>query len=318
MVPTPSQPPASKRSARQPSGPEAATRGRRPFDAGAWACRVVWLLLPLTVGGALADALEGRSTPVRAVAAVLAWGAWVLGLLATYVAHPVGLTALRLAGPSALAVAVGSVLVGRPSAAVAALALAGGAGAAVVALHPATADRCVDGASYGPERRVALRVPLPLLVAPLPLAWAAVVFGLSVGPLLLAARQWIVGGAATVFGAALAALAVRSVHGLSQRFIVLVPAGFVLHDRAALLDPVLFSRHALSYIGVAEADTDATDLTLKATGLVVEVRLVQPLEVPLRTGRNDSTMTTVNAVLFSPLRPGRLLSLAAEHNLPVA
>ena len=69
----------------------------------------------------------------------------------------------------------------------------------VLAQAPAVVDRCVDGASYGPERRLALRAPV------CPLGWVHSLspspgFGLSVcsGPLLLAARQWLVGAALTV------------------------------------------------------------------------------------------------------------------------
>ena len=313
---------SSSPSPKQPAGSTGAAGGSgaagagRMTDLGAWLLRVLWLLLPLTVGGIAGDALAGRSQAVRLVAEVLAWSAWTVALVATAIAHPAGLTVLRITAPAVVVGAVAAVVVARPSVPWAVAAVVSAVAAAVVATGAATADRCVDGASYGPERRLALRIPLPLLAGPLPAAWLLVTAGITTGPLLLAARNWPAGIAATLIGFAAAAAGARSIHGLSNRFVVLVPAGFVLHDRAALLDPVLFSRGVLDRLGPAEQGTDATDLTLGATGLVLEARLAEPIGIPLRTGRNDSSMTTVSAVLFSPVRPGRLLEAAAAHGLP--
>lgn len=316
------RPAASSPAASSPAGPGGDAPGdrsasRRLPDLGPWPLRALWLLLPLTVGGALDALLDGRSGYLVATAAVLAWAAWAASLLATLVAHPVSLTVLRVAGPAAAVSGVGAAAIGRPSLPVAVASVAVGLAAGALAVSAGTADRCVDGVSYGSERRLALRIPTPLLAGPLPLAWLAIVVGGAAGPLLLGAQRWVPGGVALVVGWPAAAFAARSLHGLSRRFIVLVPAGFVLHDRAALLDPVLFSRHAMAHIGPALADTDATDLTLGAAGLVIEVRLVQPLDVPRRRGRRDASMDTVDAVLFSPARPGRLLQLAADHDLPI-
>ena len=297
---------------------------------GSWPLRLAWLVVPLTTGAVLEEAAAPRSAAVTWSVAGLAWGAWALGLLAAFVAHPLALSTLRLVAPSVVGVALGSTIVAQPSAGRAAAGLVTAVVAAGLALDPALGDRCVDGASYGSERRLALRVPTSLLWGPLPLAWLGTVLGLSGGPLLLAARQWVLGGMATVVGGAVAAVALRAVHGLSGRMIVLVPAGLVLHDRAALTDPVLFTRDTIAFVGPALAGdaAQAADLTLGATGLALELRLTRPLPLPLRRGRKRAgTATqhatqdpteTVSAVLFSPLRPGHLLSQAQAHGLPVA
>lgn len=294
-----------------------ATPASLPPGLGPWPLRLAWLALPFTVGSSIGEALAPHSAAVRLTAAGLGWALWFVALVATYVAHPLGLTVLRLIGPAALVGGTAACIVGQPVAWVAASTVMLGAAATTLALHPATADRCVDGASYGPEQRVALAVPLPLLLGPLALTWAVAAAGLITGPLLLAARLWVFGTIATALGIGLVFAAVRSVHGLSNRFIVLVPAGFVLHDRAALLEPVLLSRDTLEAIGPAHAGTSALDLTRGAIGLVVQATLSAPLAVPVRTGRRTSTMTTCEAVLFCPWRPGRFLAAAAAHGLPV-
>lgn len=291
----------------------------RAFLAGAWPLRLVWLVLPLSTGDALAGMLDDRSTAVAVTAAVLAWAGWSLGLVATLVAHPLSLTALRVAGPAVAAVGGVSVIATRPSWSTTVAALVASAGAAALALAASQADRCVDAASYGAERRFALRVPSALLAGPLPLAWAAVVGWLVGAPLLAAAGVWWAAAAWAVLGAPLAWAGARALHGLSQRVVVLVPAGMVLLDRATLVDPVLFSRDVMTSIGPADPHraASATDLTLGGAGLVLELRLERPLRVPLRQGRHGADAREVASVLFTPLRPGRLLQAAAGHRLPV-
>ena len=69
--------------------------------------------------------------------------------------------------------------------------------------------------------------------------------GVAAGPLLLAARQWVLGAVALVVGAVAVWWGVRVLHGLSRRWVVFVPAGMVVHDPLALVDPVLVPRAAL-------------------------------------------------------------------------
>jgi hypothetical protein len=286
-------------------------------DPGLWPLRVVWLLLPLVGGPALAHLLDDRSRAVGWVASVLVYGGWTVGLVAALVPHPLGLTTLRVLAPAGVAVAVASGLRAGAEVGPTVAALAGGLVAVSVVANPFTIDALVDGGSYGPERRWALRAPAGLQLGPVPLARAAVVVGLAAGPLLLAAGQWWAGVAALAAGVPLAAAAARALHGLAQRSVIFVPGGLVLHDRAVLTEPVLLPRGAITAIGPAEAGTAATDLTAGAAGLVVEVRLRDAVPASRRRGRREAERVELRAVLISPLRPGALLRAAAERRLPV-
>jgi hypothetical protein len=181
-----------------------------------------------------------------------------------------------------------------------------------------TIDAFVDGASYGAERRWALRIPAALLFGPLPLAWAVIVTGVAAGPLLLASGRWIPGAIAVVVGLPAAAVALRALHGLARRWVVFVPAGFVLVDATTLQQPVLFPRAVVAGIAAAEQGTGATDLTAGALGLVVEVRLVDPVTAGRRVGRRGSEDVVLRAFLISPVRPGALLLAGEAHRLPIA
>lgn len=280
-----------------------------------WLLRVVWLLIPVLAGPGLADALAERSRSVQVVGSLLAWSIWGLALLAMLVPRTVTLTVVRLTVPGAVAVAVWATTAeGSAWAAV-------GLAAAVLALlglaGPGVSDAFVDGSSYGPERRVALRVPTAVLLGPAVLAWMVAGAAVAAGPLLLATQQWTAGGAATVVGLPAIAVVGRQMHLLSRRWLVFVPAGIVVHDPLTLTEPVLVPRHLVARLGPALADSTGLDLTGGALGLALELSTSEPLTVGLRKGREREERTDVTALLVTPTQPGTTLALADERRLPV-
>ena len=172
-------------------------------------------MLPLVAGPAVGDLLDGLSRPVGWVAGGLAALGWAGGLVATLVPHPLGLTALRVLGPAALALAAWAALGGDATVGAGAAAVAAAVVACLTIASGTTIDTFVDGASYGAERRFGLRVPASLLLGPLPLTWAVVVGGIAAGPLLVAAGAPVVGVALVVVGWPLAVGGLRALHGLA-------------------------------------------------------------------------------------------------------
>lgn len=278
------------------------------------ALRVLWAVAPLTAGDALARVLDGRSAAVATAASALLWAGWAAALLAMLVPAPVTLTVTRLltlAGAVvALAALVGDVTV------LSALGAVCVVGAAVVAFAPETGIRFVNGAAYPNERRFPLRVPAPLLLGPLVLASAAVVGGPVAAVLLLAARQWVAGVVLAAACIPVVGVLGRAMHGLARRWVVFVPAGLVLHDPMTLADPVLFPRAAIASFGPATEDTTATDLTQRAFGLALELRVHEPAQVALvHPGRRQTDGVTISAALVTPTRPGEVLAEAARRQI---
>ncbi len=287
---------------------------------GPWLFRFLWLILPISAGPALADALADRSRAVQIVASVLAWVAWGVVLAGSLVPRTVTLTLLRVLAPGAVAL-TGWAAIGaeRPAWALAGIVTA--VAATLVALSPVVADVFVDGSSYGDERRVALRVPVAMALVPVPLAWAVAAASLVTGPLLLAAERWVAGGLATGIGLALFVVVVVRLHVLSRRWLVFVPAGVVVHDPLAVAEPVLLQRHLLRRIGPAPVDAEANgalDLTGGALGLAIELQAAAPFAVGRRRGRDTVETTGVAGVLVTPGRPATMLEIAADRKLPVA
>jgi len=281
---------------------------------GPWLARLTWLALPLVAGPALGDALDGASRPVQLVASIGLWVGWAGVLVATLVPATVTLTVLRIAAPAAVAAAVAATIAGGPSGADVA-ALVGTLLAALATVAPFTVEAFVDGSSYGEERRLPLRVPGVLALGPIPVVWALVVAGIVTGPLLLAARQWVAGAVALVVGALAVWWGVRVLHTLARRWVVFVPAGLVVHDPLALVEPVLLRRGVVTALGPAPADTRALDLTRGALGLALEVRLAEPVPLLVLRGRGRSETVTTGAMLITPSRPGALLTEARDRRL---
>lgn len=286
---------------------------------GRWGVAALWVTLPVVAGPTLADALDDTTSTFSTTVASLVWLTWGAVLAASLVPRVSTLTAVRIAVPAApIALAWAALSVPDPGGGeVAAVTIS--VLAAIVSLAPQTADRFIDGSSYGIERRMALRAPGQLLLGPIELAWLVVVVAVAAGPLLLADTQWVAGALALVVGWPIAFVGVRALHSLAQRWLVFTEAGLVVVDRFALADTLLATRRALVSVGPAPADTDALDLTVRALGLALELRFgeAQTVAPAGRGRRRPPPPVSTRAVLVSPTLPGQVLTEARRRRLPV-
>ncbi len=277
-----------------------------------WGLRALWASLPWSVGWLLREALESASDTLATTAGAGAWAAWAVGLTALLVPHTVSLTAVRILAPGALATACWAAIhTGASAAAVVGLACT--AAAAVGVMSPLVGARFIDATSYGHERRLALRAPAVVLAGALAPTWALTVGGVAAGPLLWATGHGVLGPLLSVAGWLLATAGVRALHSLARRWLVYVPAGLVVHDRMALAEPTLFRRPVIASLGPALAGSDARDLTLGATGLVFELRLVEPVAVTPARSRGGTEK--VGALLLAPTQPAAVLAEARKRRI---
>jgi hypothetical protein len=235
--------------------------------------------------------------------------------VASFVPLPVSLTALRVAAPAALVTVIAAAAAGHGSA------LAAGWTALVLAwvLAPALGEWCVNGPAYPNERRFPLRAPGALLAGPMALTWAVALAGICVGPLLLAAGNWLIGPAAVVVGVPLSVVLLRGLHNLSRRWAVFVPAGMVLHDPLTLVDPVLFRRQTVAGLRPATVGTTALDLTQRAPGLALELTLTEPVSLSLmKPGRRVGQPASTDRLLFTPTRPGVVTDAARARRFKLS
>ncbi|MBS1836923.1 MAG: hypothetical protein JST64_04430 [Actinobacteria bacterium] len=280
-----------------------------------WITRALWLAIPFTLGGLIGDALSGH--PGATASTMAAWGLWALGLFASVVLLPTSLTLLRTIAPLPLLGGVLAALRVDPTT-LGWVGLAVAGVAAVAAMAAEVGADFVDGSSYGDEQRVALRAPAVLLLGPIEAVWVLTAVPLPVAVLLACSGRWVAAGAVAVVGAALAVVGFRILHRLAVRWLVLVPAGVTIVDRMALAEPILLRRSDIVRLGPAPADTAAVDLTVGATGLIVQADLSTPVELVRATRRGATGVPIeVTSLLVAPSRPGRLLAIAEERRIVV-
>jgi hypothetical protein len=283
-----------------------------------WGLAALWAVQPLISGPAFGDSLDARADAFRTAATIGLWGLWALVLLATLVPRTFTLTLIRVAIPASVVAAGWATLAAAEPGWQHGLALASTLAAAVASLAPTTGERFVNGSAYGAERRFPLRAPGLVMLGLVEAVWMAVVAGAVAGPLLLASEQWAAGAAATVVGWPLAVAGTRSLHRLAQRWLVFVPAGLALVDPLTLADAISMPARTLVSIQPALADTTAHDLTAGALGLAVHAAFTELLTIaPLVSSDDGSALVEVNAILFTPTRPGAVLREALDRGLPL-
>lgn len=278
-------------------------------SAGLWPLRALWLALPVVVGFGLGDVVGDLDQAI--VAEVLLWATWFVGLVACLVPGPASLTIVRVLAPATVGVTlVAGVLGGDWSRSL--LALAGyGIVVSVVSELPVVGDRMINGSAYGSERRMAIRPPGFAILGPIQVAWLLLFLG-ALGPSLLAATgRWPAAAVAVPPGAAACWLGWRVLHQLSRRWLVFVPAGFVIHDHVMAAESILLRRSIIDSLGPATvAGVDrATDLSGGASGLALEVAMSEPVPFT-RRGRRELVATEADHLVFTPTLPGAVLTEA--------
>lgn len=259
-----------------------------------WAARAVWAAV-----GVLAPwdtVADGRSAAVSAVLRSWGWASWLAVMVALFVPAALSLTLVHILAPT---VAVTAFFMGNPVWAFPAVVMLR------VLLSRDVADVLVQGSAYGAETRFALRTPVPYL-APAVLVWAVLVFTTVGGSLLLAAGNLAAGIPVTAAGALLAWKVPVRLHRLSRRWLVVVPAGLVVHDHLVLGETMMVRLNHLGAVRLEERAGDEADLTGAVPGRRVRIEMTQPDKVILSpiTMRTLGTTEALHVTSFAvaPLR----------------
>ena len=231
------------------------------------------------------------------VVSVMGWVLWTATTIGVLVPSAISLTLTRYVAPLGV---VASIAAADPWAA---------AAAAVVFVVVATArfaDTMVQGGAYGAETRFCLRTPVPYMV-PATLVWLLHVATLGAGALLTAEGRLGIGLPCLVAGAALTVTVPRRLHRLARRWLVVVPAGIVIHDHLVLAETFMVRRSAVTRLHLATGPGEAADLTGGVAGARLEISLSSPEKVILSdiTARLLKTTGALHATTFAvaPRRP---------------
>jgi hypothetical protein len=276
------------------------------------------VLVAIMGGTAVEGAIEDRSDAVRWVAGVGSWTLWGIVMAALAVPAVRSLTIARVGAPLSLVVAVVAAAAGAAALDLALLAVP--AVVACAAIFAADFGRgFVQASSYGDEERLPLRFPVAAGSAAV-VMWMIWAPALLLGPVLIAAKNSIVGGILTLIAVAGIVLLIPKWHRLSRRWLVLVPAGLVVHDPVVLADTLMVRTNQLAGMRLAPADTEAADLTGPASGFAIEVQASETVTTVFAFTPQEPNGRAIHMTgfLISPSRPGEALRTAAARGIPVS
>lgn len=252
----------------------------------AWPVRLLWIALAL----------------VQNSFTVSTWIMWALPAVALWILHPISLSIIRIASPGVVAV----LLFRLPDREFMPTPVAAAAIAVIALLLIYTTEfgsTLVQAGAYGSERRFLLRLPASLIF-PVFLSWV-VLFTLFVGTEFFATQgNWYVSFACAVLLVAALWKVGRQLHRLSQRWLVRVPAGWVIHDGVLLAENQLIRTHQIAGIKLAPADTQAIDLSGITRGIPIEFSLRELTDIRLSPLLSKITKTVdvlhVKQLLVAP------------------
>lgn len=280
-----------------------------------WVVKVVWMAAGVTGGQAVSECFT--TSLARSIAGASWWVAIAAGFIALTVPSERSLTVLRLVAP-ALAPSIVAVLVVGDVSFVGVVALVLAMVVALAVTSGEMTEVMVQASAYGDEHRFPLRTPVGVLFAAVVvwLVWYCITL---IAIVLLCHRSWVGGGVVGALSGALKVVSLSRLHRLSRRWLVLVPAGLVVHDPLVLGETLMVQRSNLAGIALALADTGAADLTGPASGVAVEVTVREMVTAlfPASAAHPQGRAIHVQAYLVCPSRPGRTLRTLAAEGLPV-
>ena len=138
----------------------------------------------------------------------------------------------------------------------------------------------VQAGAYGNERRFLLRIPAPV-VLPTLITWALFATVLVTLGNAVQSENYLLGIPLVLAFIAMSCKFAPQLHRLSRRWLVRVPAGWVVHDDLMLAENLLIRSHNLSAMDFALADSEALDLSGMTRGVPIQITLREMTDVRL-------------------------------------
>ena len=280
-------------------------------DISLWTARFAWVLVAL-VPNALGDTLQSHSRTAELVFTGAAWALWSLGTGALFWLSPLSLTVIRMIVPAFFICVLVTVFtdpeIGRPWPLIGFL-LVTIVGTAV--FLPVFGALHVQASAYGDEKRLPLRVPKSQML-PIGLAWL-VLTGLTAGVLLAgAAHIWWLFITMLVVLVAAAKFVAPQLHRFSRRWLVVVPAGVVVHDQLLLAETFMVRTSGVTSVVLSATPNDTMNLTgfTRGNSILIYLRDTENIALSPYLARLLGTLDAVHvkAYAVAPTLAGHALA----------
>ena len=258
----------------------------------AWPVRVLWIAFALAPNGF----------------GIVAWILWAVVAIGTWIHHPISLTTVRCLAPIVVFYSAVYAL----SESLSSLNIAVVTCGIISLMLMFTADygsAHVQAGAYGNERRFLLRIPAPV-VLPTLITWALFATVLVVLENAVQSENYVLGIPLLLALIAMSWKFAPQMHRLSKRWLVRVPAGWVVHDDLLLAENLLLRTHNVTSMQLAPADTEAIDLSGITRGVPIEISIRELTDVRLSPLLSKITKTVdvlhVKQLLVAPNNPSFL------------
>ena len=252
----------------------------------AWPIRVLWVFVAL----------------VQHSFSVGIWILWAVAAVASWILHPISLSAIRLSSPVVFIALIAQL----PAEDFGILPVAVATATLISLLLIYTSDFGmiqVQAGAYGNERRFLLRIPASLVLPSL-LTWVVLSALFVIADNLFGSSLWVGGLVVSLVTAAAIWKFVPQLHRLSLRWLVRVPSGWVIHDGVLLAENLLLRTHNVASMQLAPAATEAIDLSGITHGIPLEISLREMTDVRLTPLLSKLTKTVdalhVKQMLVAP------------------
>ena len=266
-----------------------------------------WILGGATLLG-ISSATNNLSAFAGTLWAVVAWIIWIAVVFCIAVPSPIGLVIIRTISPLAFFASLATFLSGDDTA-VLAVGFAAIAVSTAVVFSGEFGHACVNASAYGNEIRFVLRPPVELLLPAL-LGWCLIAAPVVVSAVAAAAKSWTVFAVSLPVAVLLTILMPLRLAKLTTRWLVIVPAGLVIHDKVVLAETIMFRTRDITDLHLAAPDTEAADLTGVTWGVPVQIAVKGGDKIILAptSEHPQGRALHVYSMLVAPSRPGLFLS----------
>lgn len=295
---------------------------RPTFSAPLWVARVAWVALALIPSG-IAPTLASHGRSAQMVFTLGAWALWGLGTLAIFWLSPYSLSALRMVAPLVAAGLVGFIFaslstfndVGLSDVAWPLVGIAVAVLALACIFLPAFGLLHVQASAYGDEKRLLLRVPAAQF-APIAVSYLMMVAFPLTALFAVGGEVWWLAALCLAPTFLLFRVVVKRLHRFSRRWLVVVPAGVVVHDELLLAETFMVRTTAVTRVELSATSGEALNLTGDIAGarrqmlLVIQLREAENLALSPYLAKTLGTLDAlhVQSYAVAPTLAGHALA----------
>ena len=276
-----------------------------------WVPRCAWVLLALAPN-ALGASLQSHARTTELVFTGAAWALWSVVTGALFWLSPLSLTAIRMVVPAVFIGVLVTIFtdpeIGRVWPLIGFLLVTV---VCIAVFLPLFGALHVQASAYGNERRLPLRVPRTQIL-PIVLAWL-VIAGSLCGALFAGAAHiwWLLIATSAIFATAVKLLTPQ-LHRFSRRWLVVVPAGVVVHDQLLLAETFMVRTSSVVNVVLSASSKDTLNLTGSTRGdfLLVYLRDAENIALSPYLSRLLGTLDAVHvkAYAVAPTLAGQALA----------